>query len=442
MHMTNNNFQRILDLLKEDRLRGSTRGQRGILIASESDKGRVINSAAFRRLQQKAQVFPLEPNAAVRTRLTHSIEVSQIGRHIAQKVIEEHGATDNNSYSQLAAFVNTIETACLLHDIGNPPFGHFGEAAIRDWFKKRSTKIDDLLNFDGNPQGFRIASFLSGADEYGFNLTCTLLLSIIKYPVTSEDKAKNESLRKIGLFDAECDRYKKACEKLSWEPKRRFPFVFLMDAADDIAYSMSDLEDGLEKKIVSIDDLAKVFGEEHLSRAAGKNALDPFINFKTKVITDAAALVAKQFVANLDAILSGKKVTLLPESSDVGELINRVKSFAMEHIYTDSAAEQIELAGQSVISGLLDHFGILLDLDKQTFVKLISGDSNTVRKEGLDIHIRLLRRIPRSYRDKYLSFETSDETARRAHLLVDYISGMTDDFALETYQILEGIRIR
>ncbi len=127
----------ILNLITEDRLRESSSGKRGALIASESDKGRVVNSSAFRRLQQKAQVFPLDNNAAVRTRLTHSIEVSQVGRHIAQKIIQSIDA-QGESYETLAAFVNIVETACLLHDIGNPPFGHLGESAIKEWFKDKN----------------------------------------------------------------------------------------------------------------------------------------------------------------------------------------------------------------------------------------------------------------------------------------------------------------
>lgn len=441
--MVDSSFKRILDLVKEDRLRDSTVGSRGILIASESDKGRVINSAAFRRLQQKAQVFPLEPNAAVRTRLTHSIEVSQVGRHIAQKVIEKHKATDSESYPALAAFVNTIETACLLHDIGNPPFGHLGEAAIRDWFGPRNSPTLDMLNFDGNPQGYRLASFLSGADENGFNLTCTLLLSMVKYPVTSADKAAEEkagksSSRKIGLFATEYDSYLAACDKLKWVPNKKFPFVRLMDAADDIAYSMSDLEDGLEKQIISMEDLSRAFGTDRFV----EGSVDAFVRFKTGVINQAVEKVADSFVSNLDAILQGEEVKLLPTSSDIGALIKKVNEYAKMHIYTDKSAEQVELAGRSVIRGLLDHFGVLRDLSAADFATLLAEDSDAIRNKHLDFHIRLLRRIPKSYRNKYRFEPKGDEQVRRDHLLVDFVSGMTDDFALESYQILQGIRIR
>lgn len=436
----NSNFERLLALLKEDRLRTSTSGRPGILIASESDKGRVVNSPAFRRLQQKAQVFPLEPNAAVRTRLTHSIEVSQIGRYICQKIIEKLDAFDSSNYKQLAAFVNTIETACLLHDIGNPPFGHFGESAIRDWFKDREknseTVPDDLINFDGNPQGFRLASFLSGADEYGFNLTCTLLLSMVKYPYISEDKKNDPEIKKIGLFKSEYNYYLQACEKLSWSSKNKFPLMYLMDAADDIAYSMSDLEDGLEKNIVSLEQLKIKFKSIDMN----SSYIDPFIAFKTKTITDAVGVVSESFINQMDEIFDGEKVNLLPETSEVGGLIKEVKSYARKNIYSHISAEQVELAGRSVITGLLKHFGILLDLEENHFNALVNGDANLITKHHLDYHIRLLRRIPPNYIKKYKS-KAGCEATRRAHLIVDYISGMTDDFALETYQILEGIRI-
>src|SRR6266480_1666826 len=255
--MANADFQKILRLLREVRLRDSTRGLRGVLIASESDKGRVINSAPFRRLGQKAQVFPLDPNAAVRTRLTHSIEVSQVGRHLAQKVIQSLNNGDGGEYATLAAFVNTVETACLLHDLGNPPFGHFGELAVQEWFRHRKVEIRNLINFDGNPQGFRVMSFLSGSDEYGFNLTCSLLLSTVKYPCTVETR---NGTGKVGLFTSDWSRYERACTSVGWTLGKKFPFALLMDASDDIAYATSDLEDGLEKKIISMEDLKGAFG--------------------------------------------------------------------------------------------------------------------------------------------------------------------------------------
>lgn len=426
----------LLALVTEDRLRDSTQGSRGILIASESDKARVINSAAFRRLQQKAQVFPLEANAAVRTRLTHSIEVSQIGRYLAQRVIKISGSSAG-SYEQLAAFVNTIETACLLHDIGNPPFGHLGESAVQEWFtdEKNNALVPDLCSFDGNPQGFRLMSFLSGADSNGLNLTATLLLSTVKYPWDLEHKPDD---KKIGLFSSDFSLYEKACDKLNWTVGRRFPFVRLMDTADDIAYSMSDLEDGLEKKIISLADLEKEFGQERFS----KGSVPPFIKFKTDVINTAVKAAADVFTTRLDDVLAGESFDLVDQDSEIGQLLNQVGRFARAQIYSDEAAEKVELAGRSVIKGLLKHFGELIKLPVDSFSALVDSDFKTIKKNNLHFHARLFRRLPKSYVEKYRAEERGDEKHRRSHLIVDFVSGMTDDFALETYQVLEGIKIK
>lgn len=434
--MGNREFETLLALISGKRLRNSTQGDRGLLIASESDKGRVINSGAFRRLQQKAQVFPLEANAAVRTRLTHSIEVSQIGRHLAQKIIENFGS-NTGKYDELAAFVNNIETACLLHDIGNPPFGHLGESAVKEWFVEfeKQTPIPDLIGFDGNPQGFRLMSFLGGADNFGFNLTSSLLLSTVKYPWDVSQKPKD---KKIGIFSTDYSSYQLACENLGWEQGKKFPFMRLMDTADDIAYSMSDLEDGLEKRIITEDDLKKMFGEDILP----SGVLKPFIAFKTKVINQAVAAAANKFTNSLDAILAGEDFDLIDQGSEIGDLLGKVNQFARDRIYSNDAAEQVELAGRSVIKGLLNHFGELIKLSEEDFSDLVRNNGKSIKNKGLDFQIRLYRRLPRSYCAKYSSEDRGTELQRRAHLIVDFISGMTDDFALETYQILEGIRIK
>lgn len=425
-------LERMLELVTNHRLRSATAGAMSPLIASESDKGRVVNSAAFRRLQQKAQVFPLDPNAAVRTRLTHSIEVAQVGRYLTQKVVQKLGA-DQGSYPVVAALVNVVETACLLHDIGNPPFGHLGEASIREWFSRRN-QDDELKSFDGNPQGFRLVSFLSGMDKYGLNLTCSLLLSTVKYPWTGH--AKPDGAGKIGVFGQDWDTYNDACEMVRWPAGRKFPFLRLMESADDIAYSMSDLEDGVEKGILGVEELKTEFGAEYFSSPN----VYPTVAFKTNVINAAVDAAARVFTESLDDILDGSNVELLPEKSQMGDLLRRVKEFAREKVYSHPAAERIELAGRSVIRGLLTHFGELLDLDEERFTEMLDGRKRNVK--GREFHIRLLRILPTAYKEKYRAEERGSESARRAHLIVDFIAGMTDDFALDTYRMLEGIRIR
>jgi dGTPase len=430
--MSESGFKRLLELITQDRLRPSTRGARGILLESESDKGRVINSAAFRRLQQKAQVFPLDPNAAVRTRLTHSIEVSQVGRHLAQKVVEKLGVGSSSPYGTLTAFVNTVESACLLHDIGNPPFGHFGELVIQKWFKQ-DDEFADLKSFDGNPQGFRFMTFLGGHDEHGLNLTCTLLLATIKYPRTCEQPGSG----KAGIFTSDFKTYEAACARVGWTPGRKFPFALLMDTADEIAYSMSDLEDGLEKKILSISDLKSEFGTSLFT----DGPVSPFVDFKTKLIVEAVDAAATMFVNNLEGVLVGGQPRLIEKSSSTGGLLEKVRLFAREKLYTNEAAETIELAGRSVIAGILEHFECLFEVKEEDFRRLMEEDRAALKGKGLDLEERLSRRLPRAYRKKYMIGERGAEKLRRAHLIVDYIVGMTDDFALDTYQILQGIKV-
>lgn len=192
-------------ILTTGRLRASDVKGRTIITESESDRGRVLFCAAFRRLQQKAQVFSMEPNAAVRSRLTHSLEVSQLGRYIADEIGDRLEKVEQIDPVERTALVNFVETACLMHDIGNPPFGHFGEAAIQKWFQdngadciqravalKKGTlgsgdprlidALADFKEFDGNPQGLRIVARLQwNTDEYGLNLTRSTLASFLKY---------------------------------------------------------------------------------------------------------------------------------------------------------------------------------------------------------------------------------------------------------------------
>ena len=476
MTISQEKVDQLFSYLKSDRLKTATRRDMNILEAAESDRGRVINSAAFRRLQQKAQVFPLEANASVRSRLTHSIEVSQIGRYIAQSIIKNFEMADITlpSYETLTAFVSTVETACLLHDIGNPPFGHLGEAAIQQWFEKLKDEfkvgsndlpsddftqmIDtDLTKFDGNPQGFRIVHLLSGHDNYGLNLTCTLLLSIIKYPYTVD---KIENNKKIGLFKTCFKSYKDACLTVGWSEGKPFPYMQIMDIADEIAYSMSDLEDAIEKKIISEEGLLgefKDFCKEYedkidVKKIFGFNPEDfkkqKFLTFKTSIIHKAVKEVAENYCRQLEQLLDGEKIELFAIDSPIKLLLNKVKKYAINDIYSHESAEKIELAGRNIIQGLLRHYEILLRLPISKFNALVYGknsDNKSPRNLGLDFELRLFRRLPLKQIDKYkfnAEQEPELELTYRAHLIVDYISGMTDDFALETFQLLEGIRIQ
>ena len=474
-----NIYNKLFDLISEKRLRESSSERAkdsNIVIASESDKSRVINASAFRRLQQKAQVFSLETNASVRTRLTHSVEVSQIGRYLAQEIIRLIPNNSDISYEKKLAFSNIIETACLLHDIGNPPFGHLGEAAIRRWFKKKQEQLkkkqeqlkkeqeqlkkkqeqlkkeqeqlkkepniyEELKKFDGNAQGFRLITYLSGADVYGLNLTASTILAFVKYPFINEEK---------GLFNADYQfSYKAACEKLKWKEGVKFPLAIIMDLADEISYCMSDLEDGLEKKVISPYDLYKEFIDIGYPEPDKEDMYPyPFITFKTRLINKCVQGIAQKFIDNIESIVEGKMVEIPIGDDDVRKkYLDRIKKFARKKIYSDRNIELVELAGAKIIEGLLDEYEPLLEMNENDFIDLIDGKNGKQHP----FEFRLINTIPKNYIKKYqksISYykngtcnEPPNEKSVRAQLLVDFISGMTDDFALEQYQFLKGIKL-
>ena len=340
-------------LLTPQRLRASSIRGRTLELEVLSDTGRIVASSAFRRLQTKAQVFSLERNAAVRTRLTHSLEVSMYGQFIAERTFELLLARGRIPRDLRLAFVQTVQNACLLHDIGNPPFGHLGEFAIRDWFAKNGDELAahwvasgmktkaataymaGFLNFDGNPQGLRIVTRLMWLnDQWGLNLTCTLLGSTLKYLGTAPDPDR-PFRKKAGFFEAERGRVRSAWSTLGLrtdrkgDPVQRHPLVFLMEAADDIAYCLSDIEDALEKKVCT---QAEFFGEidairtslsADARRAARKaqatirsgvrneasNAA--FIEFSRAVTRQLTELAAKSFERNENEILDGSYANAL-----------------------------------------------------------------------------------------------------------------------------------
>ena len=260
----------------------------------ENDYSRIVLSSYVRRMQDKAQVFPLAQNDFVRTRLTHSLEVSCFAKGLGLGVetfMLNRGLLDDRQ----RGFIPSIaETAGLVHDIGNPPFGHFGEESIRVFFRKLKTdatsKTDaayqtlpperqaDFENFDGNVQGFRILKSLA-PNRHGdsFNLTFALLGTVVKYPFSSTDgnkKTKNPFQKKFGYFCSERDAYQRIAAELGLKTGQRHPLTYLVEAADDIAYSVCDIEDGCKIGLIRLEDLKEKFkgtdGEIELQRLIDK----------------------------------------------------------------------------------------------------------------------------------------------------------------------------
>ena len=439
-----------------------------------SDRSRIIYCSSFRRLLQKAQVFSLEPNASVRTRLTHSLEVADIGRTLANRIGYKLAAKKMLSDRYIQIMVAIVENSCLLHDIGNPPFGHFGETAIRDWAKNDAKKaipagivnnndllnllMSDFLEFDGNPQGFRtITKLHTERDEFGLNLTYATLLCSLKYSRAAGEEKGEGILKKAGYFQTEKPLVEEIYADTDLELHHRYPFTYIMEAADDIAYCMSDIADGIEKNLITTEKFVECFKAEW--KAKYGNAEIPVLlddkkaeySFKhdisipwSKKAMDEAI---DNFFINQKGVYAGTASSLITEANPMGRVLNTIKAVSRRELYTSLEAENIELTGYAVITGILKRYERLLVLSYEDFQKLVTGQIVS----DLDVERRLYNRIGKRYIMAYVyAVEKMDmcnsdfkikEWWLRVHMIIDHISGMTDEFALQTYQMLEGINL-
>lgn len=497
-------------LLRADRFR--TSGSAGRLIWSlkeeaDTDRARAIFIAPFRRLQNKAQVFSLETNASVRSRLTHSLEVSSIGRFIAQEALNELAA--DSAYLGLAGrelpFITFVETACLLHDLGNPPFGHFGEFAISDWFlqweKELAPKLQspaalelwkrhfaDFLLFDGNPQGFRICTKLqlSSLNDLaglsGLNLTATTLAAMLKYPWTSDRietaRIGQEAAKKAGYFGTEDEVARWIFRLFGLAKDSRHPLVYLVEAADDIAYCISDIEDGIEKGIVSTSSfgqflLNEIRGDTLLPKSGDESVrtiiqmlsylADPSVGseierlvfmqeFRASLTRYLAQEAGKNFKDRHDSILLGDSDPLLRQGS-ASVLLKALKDFAAAALYSSGIIRNREMTAHAVLSGLLSAYSPLMRHDREGFSNLLrAGQGERVGRpkacEG-----SLISSISRKYLAVYRKeVESGDllhkgneesmlvmERISRLRLILDHVSGMTDEFALQSFHLISGV---
>lgn len=449
----------------------------------ENDYDRILFSASFRRLQDKAQVFPLEKLDFVRTRLTHSLEVSSIakslGRSIGNKLISiTKDSEDEVTLENVDDICNILSCAGLVHDLGNPPFGHLGENAIRKWFEDKIYKNDDntyafkfkedkvildsqealdLLNFEGNAQGLRILTKLHFViDRYGMNLTFGVLSSIIKYPVSSlEINSMNSFSKKLGFYKAEEDIFNEI-EDVTELYNARSPLVFILEAADDIAYLLGDLEDAFNKKIVS-HDLFKSKYEEFLEKEGyeeksaeeslyfylsknyeiakdeygyedpGEYALKSFIIKLNNYLKKA---VIEEFLNSYDEIMNGNYTGELIASSRANKISNFLRNISKEYVYSNDKIVTNELVGYNMIQKLLDIFvPAALNKDMELY-------------KGYDGKVFSL--ISKNYR---FVCENAIEECKcsmgyhRLLLVTDFICGMTDSYAAHIYQQLLGMNI-
>jgi dGTPase len=429
----------------------------------QRDFDRLIFSSAFRRLQNKTQVFPLPGSTFVHNRLTHSLEVASVGRSlgsiVGQKLSEEIADKNSDSYEFYKyELANVIAAGCLAHDIGNPAFGHSGEKAISAYFlHNASSHIEgrelrsfftneewaDVSNFEGNANAIRILTHtFKGRLQGGLGLTYTTIASILKYPCSSTaiDK-KFKHRKKYGFFQSEKRAVYEIAEKLGMHADedgfgfKRHPFVYLVEAADDICYKVVDMEDAHRLGILSHNTVKDAFihviasinreGEQverTLNTYEKIGDLNEKISYlRAKAINILTLTAADVFIENRASILSGKfNDTLLDNIDTRINAFKKVTEISVEKIYNHDTVLEVEIAGYNVMSELL-----------ALFVPALLKAKPTHKDE------KILKLFPLQFRE----FEDATSPYEKVLNALDTISGMTDLFATELYRKLKGIDI-
>ena len=459
----------------------------------ESDLSRALFSSAARRLHDKTQVFPLTSDDNIHSRLTHSMEVMNVGASLAKDICFNKAFCERyrieNIYELYDPMRAILQTVGLVHDIGNPPFGHFGEQTIREFFKKYFAQNPDILGeyhswmsdftaFDGNAQGFRVITKLQFIDDlYGLNLTRSSLASYLKYPNCGNSNCSTEliELHKQGVFNADQEylhRVMGETRRNSATSYKRHPFAYLVEAADSICYLSMDLEDAYNKGWFTLTHLYNewkafsnncdaqaqaLFASLHeASSATGSSGRKGFIRFRIDIIRYLVAKAVEKYLANFEQILSGEynNELILDDGNRVAEFL---KTFCIHNIYSRKEIQSVELTGWSVINGLLDIYTRLLLGDK---VYMRHGEAmislSVLRANKMDfmLHDGIIEWDP--VRKKYTREGTAIDDIDtlcdnfpiehlpnyyRLRIIVDFISSMTDKFAVKHYQKLSGQRI-
>lgn len=445
----------------------------------QKDYHRIIGSASFRRLQDKTQVFPLDKSDFVRTRLTHSLEVSSfaksLGQMIFQNIMKYKQDTDITEEVK-EKICSVLECAGLIHDIGNPPFGHFGEDFIRDWFTGNLSQLEldgqkldtlltpqmlsDFYNFEGNAQALRLLTKLHFlVDENGMNLNYTLLNTIIKYPVSSVEinkKSGNIKDKKMGYYYAEKDVFADITEHTG-AIGCRHPLAYILEAADDIAYKTADIEDAVKKGFISYTQLLSELRETYISKCADagelreytqtvekleqyyaqakeknisspeQNAVQRWIIYVQGMLLRCAAF---GFTKNYAAIMNGSFTKEILAASYGNTLAAALGDLAYRYVFTSKQIYKLEVAAGTVFEFLLDRF-----------VRAAVKYDTAVKKTALDK--KLIALISENYKKAYEVYSKDKEDGEKLYLrlmlVTDFICGMTDSYAKRLYQELSGI---
>ncbi len=412
------------------------------------DYDRLIFSSAFRRLQNKTQVFPLPGSIFVHNRLTHSLEVASvgmsIGNDISRHVIQKRPELKDTLVEEIGTIVSA---ACLAHDLGNPPFGHSGEKAIQTFFSEgpgqkiksmvSSEFWDDITHFEGNANAFRILTHrFKGRRQGGFVMTYSMLASIVKYPFAS-CLAGNHG--KFGFFASETESYRKIADELCsfgqsppGQPLKsaRHPLVYMVEAADDICYEIMDIEDSHKLKILSFaetEHLLLSFFDEDIQQKIRQRIIDEELTDENeKVVYMRASVIGKlenecvaAFLAHEEEILAGTfEGSLIDHISErQKKAYKECEKISYSKIYQSKPVLDIELSGYKIMATLME-----------VFIEAAVNPSRFYSKQ-------LLRRVSSQYDIENENLE------ERIMAVIDYISGMTDIYALDIYQKINGISL-
>lgn len=420
----------------------------------QEDIQRIIYSSAFRRLQNKTQVHPLPNSDYLRNRLTHSLEVSEIGQMIAQGVSLElfdrgilPGAVNPYDVKDIVA------SACLIHDLGNPPFGHNGEEAIQSWFTRHldhelvsrafqdeHVKLD-MLHFDGNAQTFRVINRLQNWRERGgLKLSVAVIGSSVKYPWSSvEAENRCGKKNKFGYMLKEGKHFKDMFERLGLSTStgfRRHPLSYIMEAADDIAYLTTDIEDGVKAGSISFDVgiqlLENCCDETHVKEGK-KSGLrgDGLLGYlRGCAITNLAENVVETFLlnGNLDSVVGGVFTGDLLSVGSYKKELAAIRAECKANLYNRRDKLLIEAGGHYVIEALMD---LYMEMAAEFFRASCNKNPDKLSKKSRNIFYLL----PLEVRENGFA---SESEASMIYRIVDYISGMTDTYAVTTYRKLTG----
>ncbi|MBX3463237.1 MAG: dNTP triphosphohydrolase [Planctomycetes bacterium] len=425
----------------------------------DRDYGRAVFSSPVRRLQDKAQVFPMDPTDAVRTRLTHSLEVSSVARGLARSVALTETRNGHATQPQANAIEAIASTVALLHDIGNPPFGHAGEGAIRNWVEKNpdarkgmsDAEWADFKQFEGNAQTIRLVSRLQHlARDEGLNLTCGTMAALQKYVPSAclAGKDGRHSHKKPGFFQSESNLVQSVRERTGIPNDGRNPITLLMEAADDICFAVVDIEDGIKKGVVAWDQIANSVSQDALgkdlvdsSATYLKQKADHLVGsardeavaqiFRVHFIAKAVAACARAFTENRTEIMSGSFHRELVEVSTVAKVLKTCKDLAAQRVYSHPGILKMELMGCRVISDLMTMY----------WKGAVEADHDgPKRSDGNGMPRRAFALVSENYRRvfaKSISNGVSKSYAR-LQLITDQVCGMTDSYACRVHSEVLG----